>query len=125
MTTTRIECTAEGFERNWIEVSDAWTQRDIVEHVQAATDDELWALTRRKAVACHIELATGAAIDNPDSITSDNLLDADVLLLNWLGRCLSLAIAQRRLLGNASARPLSNGNGKTTPTTMTAPTLNS
>ena len=37
----------------------------------------------------------------------------------------SASIAQRRLLGNASARPLSNGNGKTTPTTMTAPTLNS
>jgi hypothetical protein len=116
----RIECAAPGLEANWLDVADKWTQRDV-ERLVEATDEAFYELMRAKVVACNIELETGEAITDPAHITSGRMMDADVVLLGWVGRALPLAVAQRRLLGNASARLSSNANGRTMTTTIAAP----
>lgn len=107
----RIECAAPGLEANWLDVADRWTQRDVERLIQA-TDGAFYELMREKVVGCHIELDTGEAITDPQAITVDAMLDADVALLGWLGRALPLAVAQRRVLGNASARLSLPGSGR-------------
>ena len=117
----RIECTAPGLEANWLDVADKWTQRDV-ERLVEVTDEAFYELMRVKVVACHIELETGVTITDPQGITADAMLDADVVLLAWFGRALPLAVAQRRLLGNASARLSLPGNGRPMTPTIVAPT---
>lgn len=107
----RMDCAAEGFEGNWIEVSDKWTRREVESVLSTSVDADYIALLRAKTVGVHLELATGDVIDAPDKLTYDALLDADELLLGWLGYVLPTAIAQRRLLGNASLRLSSNSSG--------------
>lgn len=119
----RIGCDAEGFEQNYIDVSPRWTQAEV--QALAAIDDDaaLYALLRAKTVACHIEAGDGA-ITEPDGITPEAMRNADMLLIGWIGRVLPLAVAQRRALGNASARLSSRINAAAkmqTPTTA-APT---
>jgi hypothetical protein len=100
-------------------VSDKWTQRDV-ERLVEVTDEAFYELMRVKIVACNIVLETGEAITDPQDITSAKMLDADVTLLSWFGRALPLAVAQRRVLGNASARLSLNANGRPMTTTTTA-----
>lgn len=116
----RVECTAEGFERCWVEVTERWTQRETVE-MMAVADDAFYAMLSRKLIACHIETTTGS-IDRPEDITADNLLDADVEVIGWLGVVMPLAVARRRTLGNASARLSLSGKDKPTTTAALTPT---
>lgn len=99
----RIACDAFGLEGNWIDVAERWTQREIAE-LNAAADDAFFALLRRKAVACHVAVTPELTITDPAQLTAENMLDADVLLLGWLGRALPLAVAHQRVLGSRSAR---------------------
>lgn len=108
---TRFDCAAQGFEGNWIEVADRWTRREVESVLSTSVDAEYIDLLRQKTVGVHLELATGDVIDTPEALTYDALLDADELLLGWLGYVLPTAIAQRRLLGNASLRLSSNSSG--------------
>lgn len=106
----RIECDLDGLTGNWCDVADAWSLREV--HQLAAVQDEaFYDLLRHKVVACHIELPTGA-IDDPQGINEDALMDADIALVGWLGRVLPLAVARRRVLGNASARLSSPANAQ-------------
>lgn len=107
----RIECSAPGFEANWVDVADAWTRRDTTE-MYAAQGEAFYELLRRRLVACHIELTTGQAIDAPAGITTDAIQDADEALLGWLGVVLPIALAKRRALGEASARVSSSANAQ-------------
>ena len=115
----RIECAAPGLEANWLDVADKWTQRDV-ERLIRVEDEAFYELMREKVTACHIELETGETITDPQAITTDAMLDVDVALLSWIGRGLPLAVAQRRVLGNASARLSLPGNGRPMTTTTTA-----
>ena len=99
----RIECDLDGLTSNWCDVADGWTRREVQELVDVQ-DETFYDLLRRKVTACHIELSNGVTITDPQHITDDALLDADIALLGWLGRTLPLAVARRRVLGNASAR---------------------
>lgn len=107
----RMDCTAPGFEGNWIEIADAWTRREVEGVLSTSLDAEYVQMLQRKTVALRLELTTGGVIDDPAALTYDALLDADELLLGWLGYVLPTAIAQRRLLGNASLRLSSNSSG--------------
>ena len=99
----RIECSAPGFEQNWVEMPDVWTRRDTVE-MQTAQGEAFWQLLRRRMVACHLVMATGDVLDKPEAVTTDAIQDADELLLAWLGNTMPIALARRRALGEASAR---------------------
>lgn len=106
----RIECTADGFEDNWVELDmDRWTIRETIE-LDEADLEGMVDLLRRKVTACRIELNNGKILAKADDFDKDTLLDADELILGWLGGVFHRAIGRRRILGNLSARPLSNSN---------------
>lgn len=107
----RFECNAEGFEGNWIEVAERWTRREVEAVISTSVDADYIDMLRSKTTAVRVELATGEAIETPEALTYDALMDADELILGWLGYVLPTAIAQRRLLGNASLRLSSNSSG--------------
>jgi hypothetical protein len=107
----RYECSAEGFEANWVEVADRWTRREVETIYATAVDQEYVALLQAKTTACHIVLSDGSVIDDVQTLTYDLLLDADEIVLGWLGGVLPAAIARRRILGNASVRLSSNSRG--------------
>ena len=103
----RIECDLDGLTANWVEIQDqGWSRRETAELLALPDDDALYRFLRDrgKLTACHLELVTGKAIDTPEGITEEAMLDADEALIAWLTRTGWLAIARRRALGNASAR---------------------
>lgn len=121
----RITCDLDGLEGCWMNIEQQWSGRELaglLEATETVADDGLYAILRRKVAACHIDLTDGTAIDDPAAITAERMLDADIALNGWLHQGLYLAIAQRRVLGNASARTSlpANANGKKM-TTMPAP----
>jgi hypothetical protein len=110
----RIECDAEGFEHNWLDVADKWTRREIIalENFSIADNAEFFAMLKRKTKACHIVLDSGDVIDDPECLDYNSLLDADEIIWGWLGQSMWIAIGRRRTLGNLSARLLSAQNGR-------------
>lgn len=106
----RIECKEAGFEHNWVEVSDRWTRRETASLFSVA-GEEYFALLRSKITACHIAPEVGEPLTDPQQITPDNLMDCDEVVFGFLGGSLQIAIAERRSLGNFSARPSSSTNG--------------
>lgn len=103
----RIECKEPGFEANWVEVSERWTRRETIELYKVGGED-YFALLRQKVTACNIIPIAGDPITDPQSITPDNLMDCDEVVHGFLGGSLQAAIAERRAIGNLSAR-LSSG----------------
>ena len=99
----RIICDAPGLEANWVDVADRWTQREIAE-MNSAADDAFFDILRRKVAACNVVVTDTLTITDPAQLRVDVLMDADVMLMGWLGRVLPLAVAQRRYLGSRSAR---------------------
>lgn len=117
----RIYCDDPDHTETWIDITPRWTQGDI-QKMLTVQGDEFYAFLRSKTVACHIQMANGEAVTDPALISDEGLIDADVLLFGWLGAAMPQAIARRRALGNASARPSlpSNGTVIQTAPTMTA-----
>lgn len=112
--TVRIECDLDGLTANWVEIQDVgWSRRETVALASLPDDDALFKflLEKGRLVACHLELTTGATIDEPAGLTEEAMLDADEALIAWLTRAGWLAIARRRALGNVSARLSSPANG--------------
>ncbi len=99
----RIICDAPGLEANWVDVADRWTQREIAA-MHAAADEAFFALLRTKLTACNVVVSDALTVTDPAQLTDDVLMDADVMLMGWLGRVLPLAVAQLRYLGSRSAR---------------------
>ena len=52
MATIRIECSADGFEENWIEYSAAWTRGDTKRLDSAGDEGEILELITSKVVRC-------------------------------------------------------------------------
>ena len=104
----RIECTAEGFEGTWVDVSERWTRREFKEMLES--DGAEWLDTfHKKVTACNIETG-GEPITNPQSVTEDMLDDVDMQVLGFLGTVLLEAVAHLRSLGFMSGRVSSDGN---------------
>ena len=116
----RVYCDDPEYVDTWIDIEARWTLAEMDRMVEVAGDD-FWAFLRGKAVACNIQTA-GGAISDPAEISAEGLRDVDVLLIGWLGRVLPLAVAQRRALGNASARLSLPSNGQKSMMMTAAPT---
>ena len=119
----RIYCDDPDYSETWIDISPRWTQGEMQKMLDVQGDD-FYAFLRAKTVACHIQTVDGGAVTDPAQISDAGLADVDVLLIGWLGRTMPLAVARRRILGNASARLSlpNNGTATTTPPTTAAPT---
>lgn len=112
MAPVRIECTTEGFEGTWVEVSDRWTRREFKELLDSEGDD--WLETFHvKVDACNIE-TDGEPITDPAMVTEDTLDDVDMQVLGFLGTVLFEAAAHLRSLGFMSGRISLNGSAETT-----------
>ncbi len=121
----RIYCDDPEYTATWIDIAARWTQGEL-QRMLDVQGDEFYAFLRSKTVAMHIQTADGGAVTDPARLSDEGLADVDVLLIGWLGRTMPLAVARRRILGNASARLSLPNNGTagtmtTTPTTTAAP----
>ena len=106
MAITRVSCSVDGFDDNWIEYDLAgWTLRNTVEldGAGSADPDKMFEAPQRFGVACYIT-AGDEVIEDCAALELDNLLDADELLVGWLTGSIYTAIGARRALGNVSAR---------------------
>ena len=118
----RIYCDDPEYTETWIDIAARWTQGEM-QRMLDVQGDEFYAFLRAKTVACHIQTADGGAVTDPAQLNDAGLADVDVLLIGWLGRTMPLAVARRRILGNASARLSlpNNGTGATMTPTTAAP----
>jgi len=116
--TLRYECGIEELSANWVEVSEIWTRREMVELTETQAIEVIEAFWRKKIVACHIVTIDGDAVTDPALLTAelaDESLDAR--LCDFLGYVLMQACAHIRSLGPLSGRLSSGGvEKKTTPT---------
>ena len=115
MATIRIECSADGFEENWIEYSAAWTRGDTKRLDGAGDEGEILELITSKVVRCHIVTAGGRVIDDGAMLTPDDVDEMDEVLAQWIVASIYRMIGVKRSLGNLSALPSSptNGSAKT------------
>lgn len=108
----RIECKEVGFEQNWLEITDRWTRRETAS-IYTVSGEDYFALLRAKVTACHIVPTVGDPITDPQRITPDDLMDCDEIVFGFIGGALQMVPAERRSIGNLSARPSSTMNGVT------------
>ena len=109
----RLYCDIDGLDKNWIEISDAWTRREYKDMVDAESA-EFFDILHAKATACHIE-TSGGVIEDPADITEDSIDDVDMRLVGFIGSVLVSACVRLRSLGNASARASSDGTAQLPP----------
>lgn len=118
----RVECTTEGFEACFVEVSERWTRGDIQALFEPGAEA---SLVRRRVTSCYLECVDGPAITDAANIYGDdgNLNpDLDVRLIHFVSAALILAVDRIASLGKANARLSSGGTGRAammTPPTMT------
>jgi hypothetical protein len=109
----RIECTAEGFEHNWLEIDDSKWSRRVTEKVQAVQDGEPFCeLLRQLTKACYLELTNGQTVETAEGITVEAFLDMHETLCSWLGYLMPVAYIRFRRLGEASGQVLFNDSAK-------------
>ena len=116
----RVECTTEGLEENWIEVSDFWTRAELSAYVKTSGDDFI-ALWRRKVTACH--LVTGDLVVDDPLLVHEQLDGLDIRLMRFLTGAVTEATNYLLSLGEANKRLSFPGAGAAVKTQM-APALN-
>lgn len=121
----RVECTSEGLENCYVEVSERWTRNDIQALFEPGAEA---ALVRRKVTACYLECVDADAITDASAIyDADGKLhpDLDVRLINFVPAALIMAVDRIASLGKVNARLSSAGTGRAatmTPATTTETT---
>lgn len=121
MPAVRVECTTEGLEENWVEVSDFWTRAELSAYSKTS-GDEFISLWRRKVVACHI--VTGdLVIDDPLQV-HEQLDGLDIRLMRFLTGAVTEATSYLLTLGEANKRLSFPGAGAAVTTTKMVPALN-
>ena len=119
MATIRINCSAEGFDDNWVEYSASWTRGETRRLDEAGDEETILAIIAAKIVRCHIVTADGGVLESSDDLTMDAVGEMDETLAAWLVRSLYEMVARKRVLGNVSASVSSATNGKATMPTPT------
>jgi len=113
--TLRYECGIEGLSENWVDVSEVWTRREMVELTQTQEIDVVEAFWQKKIVACSIATIDGGIVTDPAELTAELAEGSlDARLCDFLGYVLMQACAHVRSLGPLSGRLSSNGQGKKT-----------
>ena len=110
----RIDCTADGFEDTWVEVSDRWTRREFKALLESEGDEWL-DIFHKKVTGCHIQ-TSGDPLTSPAAITEDSLDDVDMEIVGFLSTVLLEAVSHLRSLGFMSGRVSLNSDAKKTAT---------
>ncbi len=115
----RVECTLEGYEDNWLEVSDLWLRRELMQYMQA-TGPAFIALWQQKVSGCYLRQASGVVITDPRRV-HEQLDEMDVRLVRFINHAPLTATDHLLTLGEVSAR-LSSGASAAAKTPMTPTT---
>lgn len=63
----RVSCSTEGLEENWVEVSDRWTRKELVDFLTLKGQPFL-DMFAAKVTACHLVRADGTVLDDPANV---------------------------------------------------------
>ncbi len=118
----RIECTAPGLEENWLEVTEAWSRRELRDFVTLSGPPFI-ALWERKVTACNLAPVTGEPITDPRLVFGPDGRrdDLDVRLNDFLTGAVLDATGYLLTLGELPKRLLCNGVEVAAPTKQTTP----
>jgi len=115
--TLHYDCSIEGLEENWVEVSAVWTRKELKTLTDTTDTEDITVvqdLWKAKFVACNIVTISGRVISDAQDLTMDVLEeDLDIRLCDFLGYVLMQAGAHLRTVGPLSGRLLSDGAEET------------
>lgn len=112
--TVRVESDIPGYEDCFVEVSGAWTVRELNSLLDG---QEQWrALWQRKVVSCHLRTAAGEELTSAEAVMAQ-FDDLDVALARFVNTSLSAAVDYAATLGGRQRRVSSGGGGAPTTTT--------
>ena len=101
----RFDCKLDGFDGNWVDVSEVWTRREIAVMAAVSTPTALVDWLQKKRTACHIATVEGEAITSPADLTIEAIDErVDVRLYDFLGTVLIQAVGELRSVGPLSGR---------------------
>lgn len=107
--TSRYECKVEGFEKNWVEVADKWTMKEVRQLVDS-DDVGYFDIFGKKVLDMYIEAEDGTVYRDPKELTEEVLENLDITLVGFLGGVMSMHIERRRQLGKWGASLSKDGS---------------
>lgn len=120
----RIECTIDGLDDNWLQLSDTWSRREMRAWYTAVlqADESTWLpILQSKLLGVHMRLIDGTPIANADALI-EQLDNMDVRLTRWLPHSVLGALVEMLALSESSRRILLNGAAVPAASPTTAPT---
>lgn len=114
----RVESVVEELEANWLDVSEHWTRKELLEYVSIPIPlmpaSDLWA---RKVTACH--LVSGERVIDDPAMLKEVYDDLDLRLVRFVATAPLEVTGYLLALGEASKRLSCNGVEVAAPTKMT------
>lgn len=120
----RIECTIDGLDDNWLQLSDTWSRREMRAWYTAVlqADESTWLpILQSKLLGVHMRLIDGTPIADADALI-EQLDNMDVRLTRWLPHSVLGALMEMLSLSESSRRILLNGAAVPAASPTTAPT---
>lgn len=120
----RIECTIDGLDDNWLQLSDTWSRREMRAWYTAVlqADESTWLpILQSKLLGVHMRLIDGTPIADADALI-EQLDNMDVRLARWLPHSVLGALVEMLALSESSRRILLNGAAVPAASPTTAPT---
>lgn len=120
----RIECTIDGLDDNWLQLSDTWSRREMRAWYTAVlqADESTWLpILQSKLLGVHMRLIDGTLIADANALI-EQLDNMDVRLTRWLPHSVQGALVEMLALSESSRRILLNGAAVPAASQTTAPT---
>lgn len=115
-------CDVPGFEANKVSISErGWSRAYYQAIIDAQEEATYLELLRQKIEACHLVMADGSVIEDPQQINSALLDKAEAQLIGFLGGLATNSWVRLQSMGNAGVRH-SSGISDSRKTMMTTPT---
>jgi hypothetical protein len=110
-------CDIEGNEDIFIEVTDAWTVKEM-RALADSEEKEYFEIFQKKVEAMHLRDVSGNVFTNPKDFNLDILENFDVAVAGFIGSILPIHVRKRRNLGGMKVRqssPTNDGQSFQTP----------
>lgn len=117
----RLQCTIEGFEHCFVELSDRWTRKEMRAFRSAGTEEAM-ALLKRKITGVYLECADGQHITAPDQMTDERLDEVDSQVYLWIPGALMVGLRELENLGFRAGLRRLGTTGETSTQTKPSPT---